>query len=109
MVVYFIGTFLLVQNGKPYFIDWQAAAWGTLYLDLPHHHCTLAQAEWYRLALAARGYAIRPDVFAARYRVAARYIGLRYIWWTLDYWLSDPTQTAWVQHYVGLVTGDGLR
>ena len=99
---------LLVQQSTPYFIDWQSAMWGPLYLDLPHHHCTLAQAELYRRALEARGYTISPDLFAAQYQVAARYIGLRYIWWTLEYWLSDPTQTAWVQHYIGLVTGDGI-
>jgi hypothetical protein len=23
-------------------------------------------------------------------------------------WLSDPTQTTWVQHYIGLVMGDGI-
>ena len=81
---------VLVQDGKPYFIDWQTAMWGPLYLDLPHHHCTLAQAELYRRALAARGSTIPVDRFAEQYRVAARYIGLRYM-------LSDPTQTAWVQ------------
>src|SRR5262245_22874254 len=70
---------VLVQQGTPYFIDWQTARWGPLYLDLPHHHCTLAQAELYRRALAARGYTIPQDTFAARYRVAARYIGLRYM------------------------------
>jgi Ser/Thr protein kinase RdoA (MazF antagonist) len=100
---------VLVQEGRPHFIDWQTAMWGPLYLDLPHHHCTLTQAELYRRALAARGYAIPPDQFAAHYRIAARYIGLRYMWWTLEYWLSDPTQTAWVQHYIGLVTGDGIK
>lgn len=100
---------VLVQQGKPYFIDWQTAMWGPLYLDLPHHHCTLAQAELYRDALAARGHAIPADVFAAHYRVAARYIGLRYMWWTLEFWLSDRAQTAWVQHYIGLVTGDGIE
>jgi aminoglycoside/choline kinase family phosphotransferase len=99
---------VLVQQGTPYFIDWQAAMWGPIYLDLPHHHCTLAQAELYRRALATHGYTIPPDVFAAQYRVAARYIGLRYMWWTLEYWLSDPSQTAWVQHYIGLVTGEGI-
>jgi fructosamine-3-kinase len=99
---------VLVQSGKPYFIDWQAAMWGPLELDLPHHHCTLAQAEHYRHALAAQGATVSPDTFAARYRVAARYTGLRYMWWTLDEWLSDPTQTAWVQHYIGLVTGEEL-
>ena len=40
--------------------------------------------------------------------MTARYIGLRYIWWTLEYWLSDSTQTAWVQHYIRLVTGEGI-
>jgi fructosamine-3-kinase len=99
---------VLVQEGRPYFIDWQTAMWGPLYLDLPHHHGTLAQADLYRRVLAAQGYAIPPEVFAAHYRMAARYIGLRYMWWTLEYWLSDPTQTAWVQHYIGLVTGDGI-
>jgi Ser/Thr protein kinase RdoA (MazF antagonist) len=99
---------VLVQEGNPYFIDWQTAMWGPFYLDLPHHHCTLAQAKLYRRALAARGYTISPDAFAAHYREAARYIGLRYMWWMLEEWLSDPTQTAWVQHYIGLVTGDGI-
>src|SRR5262245_44388762 len=85
---------VLVQEGTPYCYDWQTARWGRFYLDLPHHHCTLAQAELYRRVLAARGYIIPSDAFAAQYRVAARYIGLRYMWWTLEYWLSDPTQTA---------------
>ncbi|HEU5014912.1 MAG TPA: aminoglycoside phosphotransferase family protein [Roseiflexaceae bacterium] len=99
---------VLVQDGMPYFIDWQAAMLGPFYVDLPHHHCTLAQAELYRQALATFGWTIAPPDFAERYRVAARYIGLRYMWWTLEYWLEDHTQTAWVQHYIGLVTGDGL-
>jgi Ser/Thr protein kinase RdoA (MazF antagonist) len=99
---------VLVQQGIPYFIDWQTTMWGPFYLDLPHHHCTLAQAEHYRRALAALGYTIPADRFAEQYRIAARYIGLRYMWWTLEYWLSDPSQTAWVQHYIGLVTGGGI-
>ena len=99
---------VLVHNGTPYFIDWQSAMRGPFYLDLPHHHCTLAQAEHYRHARAAHGRPIAAPEFARRYRVAARYIGLRYMWWTLEYWLSDPTQAAWVRHYIGLVTGVGI-
>lgn len=99
---------VLVSDGQPYVIDWQAAVYGPFYIDLPHHHCTLAQAEHYRQAMAAHGYQIDPQEFAERYRIAARYIGLRYMWWTLEYWLSDQSQTAWVQHYLGLVTGDGI-
>lgn len=99
---------VLVRDGQPYFIDWQTAQRGPFYIDLPHHHCTLPQAEHYRQALAAHEHIISQSDFSARYRIAARYIGLRYMWWTLDYWRSDPTQTPWVQHYIGLVTGDGL-
>lgn len=99
---------VLVHNRKPYFIDWQTAMYGPFYIDLPHHHCTLSQAEHYRQALAAHGHTISRHDFAERYRVAARYIGLRYMWWTLEYWRSDPTQTAWVEHYIGLVTGEGI-
>ena len=96
---------VLVYGGRPYFIDWQTAMYGPFYIDLPHHHCTLEQAEHYRLALAARGRPIARGDFAERYRVAARYIGLRYMWWTLEYWREDPSQTAWVRHYFGLVLG----
>jgi hypothetical protein len=77
---------------------------GPFSIDLPHHHCTLTQAEHYRQALAAHGHTIARQDFAERYRVAARYIGFRYMWWTLDYWREDPTQTPWVQHYLDLVT-----
>jgi aminoglycoside phosphotransferase (APT) family kinase protein len=98
---------VLVHAGQPYFIDWQTAMRGPLYIDLPHHHCTLEQAEHYRRALAARGHPISRADFAERYRVAARYIGLRYMWWTLEYWREDPTQTRWVRHYFGLVLGEG--
>lgn len=96
---------VLVDNGQPYFIDWQTAMRGPFYIDLPHHHCTVTQAEHYRQALAAQGYVIARQDFAERYRVAARYIGFRYMWWTLEYWREDQTQTLWVQHYINLVTG----
>jgi aminoglycoside phosphotransferase (APT) family kinase protein len=99
---------VLVDRGIPYIIDWQTAMWGPFYIDLPHHHCTLRQAEHYRQALAARGYPIAPGDFAKRYRVAARYIGFRYMWWTLEYWMTDQTQTQWVRHYTDLVTGAGI-
>jgi hypothetical protein len=99
---------VLVYEGHPFFIDWQTAMRGSFYIDLPHHHCTLIQAEHYRRALAAHGHSISRHDFAERYRVAARYIGFRYMWWTLEYWLEDQAQTPWVQHYINLVTGDGI-
>jgi aminoglycoside phosphotransferase (APT) family kinase protein len=100
---------VLISDGQPYFIDWQTAMRGSFYIDLPHHHCTLIQAEHYRQALAAHGHVIAHPDFAERYRIAARYIGFRYMWWTLEYWLADQAQTPWVQHYINLVTGDRIN
>jgi aminoglycoside phosphotransferase (APT) family kinase protein len=96
---------VLVCQGKPYYIDWMTAHYGPFYIDLPHHHCTLEQAEHYRVALRRHGVNISRADFADRYRVAAKYIALRYMWWTLENWETDPSETAWVRHYLGLITG----
>jgi aminoglycoside phosphotransferase (APT) family kinase protein len=96
---------VLVCQGKPYYIDWMTAHYGPFYIDLPHHHCTLEQAEHYRVALRRYGVNISRADFADRYRVAAKYIALRYIWWTLENWENDPSETAWVRHYMGLISG----
>src|SRR5439155_13023797 len=77
---------VFVLNGRPYYVDWQSASYGPWYLDLPHHHCNLTQAEHYRQALEERGVSIPSEQFAESYRIAARYVGLRYMWWTLEYW-----------------------
>ena len=37
-----------------------------------------------------------------QYRIAARLIGFRYMWWTLVEWRGEE-DTAWVLHYVGLI------
>lgn len=37
------------------------------------------------------------------YRVAARYIGLRYMWWTLELWCEDHSETDWVWFYLRLI------
>jgi thiamine kinase-like enzyme len=94
---------VLVCQGKPYYIDWMTAHYGPFYLDLPHHHCTLEQAEHYRVALGRYGVQISRADFADRYRVAAKHIALRYMWWTLEMWENDPSETAWVRHYMGLI------
>ena len=96
---------VLVRREMPFYIDWQTAAYGPWYLDLPHHFCNLRQAEHYRKAIAQRGASISAGIFAEHYRVAARYIGLRYMWWTLQQWQADHNQTAWVRHYLGLISG----
>jgi aminoglycoside/choline kinase family phosphotransferase len=97
---------VLVLEGRPYFIDWQVASYGSLFWDLPHHFCTPAQAAQYRLALEDCGFAIPEDTFARHYRTAARCIGFRYIWWTLEGWAGAPLDTEWVHHYLRLILGD---
>ena len=96
---------VLVHHDKPFYIDWQVARCSSLYLDLPHHFCTVQQAEHYRQSLAAQGHKINRDRFVERYRVAARCIGFRYMWWTLENWQADHRETAWVLHYIHLILG----
>ncbi len=94
---------VLVHEGRPFYIDWSATHYGSLYLDLPHHFCTREQAEHYRAALAAYGEIISTTDFDASYRAAARLIGFRYLWWTLAGWRGSVKDTAWVMHYVSLI------
>jgi aminoglycoside phosphotransferase (APT) family kinase protein len=95
---------VLVLCDQPYIIDWDTARQGPLFLDLPHHLSTRDQAEDYRLALGTAGVQIDPDEFSSLYRIAARYTGLRYIWWTLEAWHSDPAMDIWVEHYLRMIT-----
>ena len=99
---------VLISGNIPFFIDWDAAHYGSVYLDLPHHLPELDQAERYRLFLARHGVEIPPDTFAQRFRVAARYTGLRYIWWALDAWREDHGIAPWVRHYLRMILGDDL-
>lgn len=95
---------VLITNGEPRFIDWQAAHCGPFYLDLPHHFFTPSVAAEYRIARASLGDTVAPDDFLIGFRAAAHYIGLRYIWWTLDLWQEDRSQSHWVRYYLDLIT-----
>ncbi len=94
---------VLISSGQPRFIDWQAACYGPFYLDLPHHLFTLELAEVYRHVREELGEIVDPDDFAAGYRAASHYIGLRYIWWTLELWQEDRAQSPWVRYYLELI------
>jgi thiamine kinase-like enzyme len=94
---------VLQHAGGVYLVDWQAAHYGPAYLDVPHHFHTPALAEHYRAALAAQGRALAPRAFYARWRVAARYTALRYMWWTLAAWREDAAAAVWVRHYCAML------
>lgn len=96
---------VLILGEHPYIIDWDTARRGPLFLDVPHHLSTPGQAEDYRVALMQRGLRIDRAEFEHFYRIAARYIGLRYIWWTLESWQADPSMDVWVEHYLRMITG----
>lgn len=72
-------------RGEIRFIDWQQSAYGTLYLDLPNHF-TVETALTYRDALARHGYEIPVLDFMERYREVGRYMGLRYLGFSLWQW-----------------------
>jgi hypothetical protein len=90
-------------NGKPYVIDWGTARYGSFYIDVPHHFDTVERGLIHHAALARRGTAIAEWDYVDRFRIAARYTGLRYIWWTLDGWQTDRSLDAWVDHYLRMI------
>lgn len=90
----------IIRDGRVYFVDWDAARRGSLFLDIPHHFFTLELGERYRLALAKCGVDIPVSDFAERYRIAAHYIALRYMFWTLEAWEEDRNMDVWVRHYL---------
>lgn len=69
---------LRLARGKPCFIDWNQAHYGSLYLDLPNVF-DVENVLLYRDALARHGLEIAPADFLERYREVGRYVGLRYL------------------------------
>jgi aminoglycoside phosphotransferase (APT) family kinase protein len=94
---------VLVHDGRAFLIDWADAHRGSLYLDLPHHLFTLDLAEYYRQVLAAHGMPIARSDFEERYRIAARYTALRYMWWTFEAWRDDRDAAEWILHYFAML------
>ncbi|GLV54364.1 hypothetical protein KDH_12120 [Dictyobacter sp. S3.2.2.5] len=94
---------VMIYENTPYFIDWELPRYGSFYLDLPHLFPTLEQAEYYRQALGETEIRITPEEFAVRYRIAARFIGLRYIWLPLKAWQEDHTRTTRIRHYLSMI------
>ena len=94
---------VLLLDGVPCFIDWHAAHFGPCYLDVPHHFFTPALAEYYHAAMLAQNINLPRDTFTERFRLAARYTALRYMWWTFEAWREDHTMDIWVRHYFSMI------
>lgn len=88
-------------RGEARFIDWQQSSYGTLYLDLPNYFL-LETALLYRDALARHGFEIPVMEFLERYREVGRYMGLRYLGYSLWRWAQggeERAQGRWFLYY----------
>ncbi len=76
-------------DGCPVYIDWDQAAYGSFYIDLPNYF-SIETALCYRDALAELGLDIPPAVFMENFHEVGRYMGLRYL---------EVGLQAWRRHY----------
>lgn len=79
---------VLVQAGRPYFIDWGQARYGSLYLDLPNYF-TRETVPVYHAALLEHGWTIARDEFLQNYGLAGHYLGFKYLGFMLHGWRQD--------------------
>jgi thiamine kinase-like enzyme len=93
---------VLIWQDSPFFIDWATAHRGPFYLDLPRHFFPLERAEIYRQERERLGDHFSHADFCERYRIAARYIGLRKTWEYLQaFYTSRDTTLAY--YYIQMV------
>jgi aminoglycoside phosphotransferase (APT) family kinase protein len=83
------GDHVLLWHGHPYFIDWDWAAYGPFYLDLPALF-TPSTVHHYREALVAQGLEISEPDFMERYHQIGRYVGFRYLCSGIWEWQAAP-------------------
>lgn len=97
------GNVRVQNNTNVRYIDWEEARYGSFYLDIPLRFTGLEQAERYRRALEAKGISINRDEFNRRYLTASRYIGLRYMGWTLGSWNTNRHTFESMIQYMNMV------
>lgn len=88
-------------RGNACFIDWEQAAYGPLYLDLPNYFL-VETALAYRDALAHHGHSIPVVEFLERYHEVSRYMGLRYLGYSLWRWAQGGAEREagrWFLYY----------
>lgn len=86
---------------KARFIDWEQSSFGPLYLDLPNYF-TVETALIYRDALDRLGYSIPVLEFMERFHEVGRYMGLRYLGFSLWQWAQggeDRRKGRWFLYY----------
>lgn len=96
------GNVLVHNNDDVMFIDWEEARYGSLFLDIPMR-VDRSQAGEYREVLASLGWVLPANTFEQRYRAASRYLGLRYMTWSLGAWLQDSGTEGGLRRYLDMV------
>ncbi|WP_274365779.1 phosphotransferase [Paenibacillus thermotolerans] len=99
------GNILSTNDNEVFFIDWEEARYGTFYLDIPLPFRDRHSAENYHQLLAASNIDIPLAHYIRQYRTASRYIGLRYMAWTLWDWKESPSTLQSLNNYLGMVVG----
>lgn len=88
-------------QGQIRFIDWEQCAYGSLYLDLVNPF-TVENVLAYRDALARHGHSIPVPEFLERFHEIGRYMGLRYLGYSLWQWEQggeERNRGRWFLYY----------
>ncbi|RXZ78956.1 hypothetical protein EBB07_24785 [Paenibacillaceae bacterium] len=94
------GNVLVHNNNDVFFIDWEEARYGSLYLDVPLRCETQSKATAYREALENLGTVIPQAQFEQYHRIATRYLALRFMTWNLNVWKNDDWAKTGLQKYL---------
>lgn len=98
------GNVLVHNNEDVYFIDWEEARYGSLFMDIPMRCGSLQQAQAYRACLGNIGLDIPEPHFAKLFTVASRYQGLRFMCWNLGVWEHNEQAKTDLIKYMKMVT-----
>ncbi|MNI58465.1 Phosphotransferase enzyme family protein [compost metagenome] len=98
------GNVLVHDNREVYFIDWEEARYGSLFMDIPLRCGNRKQAEDYRGYLGFFGCEIPQARFAKLYSIASRYLGLRFMGWNLREWQHNEQARHGLIKYMEMVT-----
>lgn len=97
------GNVLVHNNDDVFFIDWEEARYGSFFLDIPLRF-ELNKAREYREVLASHGLVMPNERFEKLYRIASRYIGLRFMTWCLGSWTSNSNAKDDLLKYLKMAT-----
>ena len=79
------GSHVYNVGGHPYIIDFGFSRYAPFYIDLVNYF-TLAEAAYYREALADKGFYISQKDFEERFQIASKYPGFIYMFPGIMHW-----------------------